>query len=212
LGASDDLTDFVRDALARGQSRASVENVLLSAGWDRAQVHAALEGFADLDFPIPVPRPRPSLSAREAFLYLLQFTTLYLVTFNFGSLLFQFVNRAFPDPVDPPGDMAFRYAVRWAVSMLVVAFPVFLFISRHTSRMLLDKAKRGSAVRRWLTYLTLFAAACVLIGDVVSLIYNVLGGELTIRFTLKVLIVGAIAGTVFGYYLTDLRADEGAQT
>src|SRR5690606_31621797 len=132
--------------------------------------------------------------------------------FNFGSLLFQFVNRAFPDPVDPSGDTAFRYAIRWAVSMLIVAFPVFLFISRHTSRMLRDKVKRASPVRRWLTYLTLFAAACVLIGDVVGLIYNVLGGELTVRFTLKALIVGAIAGTVFGYYLTDLRADEGVRT
>lgn len=212
MAATDELTDFVRDALRRGQSRASVEEVLLSAGWEREQVHAALDAFADLDFPVPVPRPRPSLSAREAFLYLLQFTTLYLVTFNFGSLLFQFVNRAFPDPVDPPGDTAFRYAVRWAVSMLVVAFPIFLFISRYTSRMLRDKVKRASPVRRWLTYLTLFVAACVLIGDVVGLIYNVLGGELTIRFTLKALVVGAIAGTVFGYYLTDLRADEGARS
>jgi hypothetical protein len=63
-------------------------------------------------------------------------------------------------------------------------------------------------VRRWLTYLTLFIAACVLIGDFVSLVYNVLGGELTVRFVLKVLTVGIIAGTVFWYYLSELRLDE----
>jgi hypothetical protein len=40
------------------------------------------------------------------------------------------------------------------------------------------------------------------------LVYNALGGELTARFVLKVLIVGAIAGIIFWYYLGDLRIDE----
>jgi hypothetical protein len=63
-------------------------------------------------------------------------------------------------------------------------------------------------VRRWLTYLTLFSAACALLGDFATLVYNVLGGELTVRFLLKVLTVGLIAGTAFFYYLRDLRQDE----
>jgi hypothetical protein len=49
---------------------------------------------------------------------------------------------------------------------------------------------------------------CVLIGDVTTLIYNLLGGELTTRFILKVFTVAVIAGTGFGYYLRELRADE----
>ena len=59
-----------------------------------------------------------------------------------------------------------------------------------------------------LTYLTLFVAAVVLTGDVITLIYNGLGGELTARFVLKGLTVGGIAGAVFGYYLSDIKADE----
>jgi hypothetical protein len=51
-------------------------------------------------------------------------------------------------------------------------------------------------------------AACALIGDVTTLVYNLLGGELTVRFVLKVLTVGIIAGTAFTYYLRDLRRDE----
>jgi hypothetical protein len=62
--------------------------------------------------------------------------------------------------------------------------------------------------RRWLTYLTLFLAATVLIGDVIVLVFNVLGGEITTRFVLKVLVVGFIAGTVFWYYLSDIRREE----
>ena len=33
-------------------------------------------------------------------------------------------------------------------------------------------------------------------------------GDLSLRFVLKVLVVGVIAGTVFGYYLWDLRQEE----
>ena len=91
----------------------------------------------------------------------------------------------------------------------MVALPVFLFMSRVANRAVQnDPNVRMSPVRRWLTYLTLFIAACVLIGDFISLIYNALGGELTVRFVLKALTVGVLAGTVFWYYLSDLRFDE----
>src|SRR5262245_25298508 len=101
MAVSDELLGFVRDALARGFSRPQVDDALRQAGWSREQIEGALAAFAPVDFPIPVPRPRPSLSAREAFMYLLLFTTLYVVAFSLGSLLFVFINRAFPDSASP---------------------------------------------------------------------------------------------------------------
>ena len=68
--------------------------------------------------------------------------------------------------------------------------------------------KRLSPVRRWLTYMTLFLSSATLLGDTTTLIYNLLGGDLTIRFVLKVVVVAAIAGTAFAYYLLDLRTEE----
>ena len=56
--------------------------------------------------------------------------------------------------------------------------------------------------------LTLFVAAVVLIVDMITLVNNVLGGELTLRFLLKVLVAALIAGSIFGYYLWDLRKEE----
>ena len=41
-----------------------------------------------------------------------------------------------------------------------------------------------------------------------ALVYNVLGGELSVRFVLKVVVVAAMAATIFGYYLFDLRHEE----
>jgi len=209
MAANEELIGFVRDALARGLSRAQVGAALSQAGWDAKQVSAALSAFAAVDFPIPVPRPRTSLSAREAFMYLLLFSTMYVVAFEFGSLLFDFINRALPDPATSLNDRFQRESIRFSVSSLIVALPVFLYMSRLTNReTTLDPTKRMSPVRRWLTYLTLFIAAGVLIGDVTTLVYSLLGGELTPRFVLKVLVVGAIAGTVFWFYVSDLRIDE----
>lgn len=209
MAANEELIGFVRDALARGLSRPQVEAALRQAGWDAKQVSAALAAFATIDFPIPVPRPRTSLSAREAFIYLLLFSTMYVVAFQFGSLLFDFINQVFPDPAASEFERFQRESIRFSVSSLIVALPVFLYMSRLTNReTALDPTKRTSPVRRWLTYLTLFSAACVLIGDVTTLIYSLLGGELTTRFVLKVLVVAAIAGTIFWFYVSDLRMDE----
>jgi hypothetical protein len=208
--ATRDLELFVREALAAGQSRPAIEAALAQAGWPPEQVDDALGAYADVAFPVPVPKPRPYLSAREAFLYLVLFATLYVSAYHLGSLLFDLINHALPDPADQQYRlMQLGASMRWSVASLLVAFPVFLFVARLLGRELArNAAKRLSVVRRWLTYMTLFLAAGIVIGDLITAVYNVLGGELTLRFSLKVLVVGAIAGTVFAWYLHDLRREE----
>jgi len=211
MAAGDELVDFVRDALARGVSRAQIEEALRKGGWTADQIRVALAAFVDLDFPVPVPRARPYLSAREAFMYLVLFGTLYASAYYLGDLIFDFINLSFPDPAQESEIYStyVRQSMRWSISSLIVAFPVFLYLSWTTEREVTrDPVKRASKVRRWLTYLTLFSSACALIGDVTTLVYNALGGELTIRFLLKIVTVALIAGTAFTYYLRDLRQDE----
>lgn len=204
---SDELTEFVRDALAQGAPRQRIATALTQAGWPREKVDRALAHFAEVDFPVPVPRPQPYLSAREAFLYLLLFTTLFIAAFNLGSILFELIEKAFPDPAGPSFSAR---SLRWAVSYVVVAFPIFVYLTVRLEREVsLDPAKRASKVRKWLTYLTLFVAAGFLVGDLVALIFHLLEGELTVRFLLKILVVAALAGTAFTYYLRDLRKEEG---
>lgn len=202
---------FVHKALTQGIGRDMIEAVLLEAGWTREKVSGALREFAEVgsDFPIPVPRPKPYLSAREAFLYLLLFTALFLVSFNFGSILFELIEKRFPDPAAPSYFDYSEETLRWNVAYMVVSFPLFLFLTFHLGKELRkDPGKRASKIRKWLTYLTLFVAAGSFVGDLVVLIHHFLGGELTVRFSLKILVVAAISGTVFGYYLHDLSQEE----
>ena len=204
-GGSEELTRFVRTALERGAERGEIEAALAEAGWRREKVEEALGAFAESEFPVPVPRPQPYLSPREAFLYLLLFTTLYISAFNLGGLLFELIDEAFPDPAD----LRRGFDVAWKVANLVVAFPVYVFLAVRQERELrADPAARGSKVRKWLTYCTLFVAAGFLIGDLVVLVHGFLDGELTLRFLLKILVVAILAGTVLVYYLRDLRKDD----
>lgn len=209
MAVSEELIGFVKEGLQRGIPRTELEQALLSAGWKAEHVRGALQSFAEVDFPLPVPRPRPYLSAREAFLYVVLFTTLYVSAYSLGSLVFEFIDRAFPDPAAREDPRSTLSAIQWSVSSLIVAFPVFLSVAWLIGRAIRDDpTKRASKIRRQLTYLTLFIASCVLIGDVTTLVYNFLGGDLTMRFVLKVLTVAAIAGSVFVYYLRELRSEE----
>lgn len=207
---SDDLNLFVRESLARGISRESIQERLLEARWPQDEVESALAAYADVDFPVPVPRPKAYVSAKEAFVYLVLFTTLYTCAFSLIQLLFQFINQFFPDPAASfyAAERSLR-SVRWSTAALLIAFPIFLWLSRRTHRAIRrDPEKRLSKIRKWLTYLTLFAAAGALLADLITLVFTFLDGELTVRFLLKVLAVGAVAGTVFGYYLWDLNRDD----
>jgi len=210
MAAQEELTGFVQSALASGVPRAKIEEVLLQAGWERDQVQRGLSRFVDVEFPIPVPRPRPYLSAREAFLYLVMFATLYVSALGLGGMFYALIDHGFPDAA-AAGMSAetFRDNVRWSLANLLVAFPVFAALAVSMQRSIArDPARRASRVRKWLTYLTLFLGAGILIGDVVALLNGVLKGEVPTRFLLKVLVVGGIAGTIFGYYLHELRQDE----
>jgi hypothetical protein len=205
-----DLHTFVRDALARGASRDAIRAALREARWAEDEIESALGAWLDAGLGVPVPRRRVAFSAREAFLYLLMFVALYMVAYNLGAILFALVERRWPDPAfDNSVWDRTREWVRFGVASLLVAFPVFLLTSRLTGRAVaLDPEKRNSGVRRWLTYLTLFNAACVLIGDFIAVLLGLLKGELSARFLCKAGIVAAIAGWMFTHYMGGLRRDE----
>lgn len=208
---NEDVRQFVKEALIARHDRETIRETLTRAGWPPEEISTALDAYADTDFPIPVPKRKPYLSAREAFLYLVMFLTLYISAFSFGTLLFQFINKWLPDPTlyTSYSYESIHNAIRQGIASLIITFPIFVFVSSLLGRIMLsDPDKRTSKVRKWLTYITLFIAAGVIIGDLITLVSTFLGEGLTMRFVLKVLSVLLITSTIFGYYLWDLRLDE----
>lgn len=206
---SQELYLFIKEGLAHGLTREQLREALRTAKWSSEDIDSALHRFAVSDFPIPVPAPKSSLSAREAFVYLVLFVTLYLTAFSIGSLWFSFIDRWFPDALFTNYYSSDASGIRQACATLLITAPLFFGLSfRVRQRLAQHPDERQSGVRKWLTYLTLFVAASIIIGTLIGLVMNVLSGELTWRFFLKATTVLVITGVGFGYYLWDLRQDE----
>ena len=145
---------------------------------------------------------------RDVFLYLLGLVTLVMSAGSFGMLVYQYINIMFPDILQygyatPTANYSL---IRTALAVLVVAFPVFFWVSRTLHKdVVTEPAKRDLRVRRWLLYFTVFVAGLMIIGDLITLIQSFLNGDLTTAFILKVLTIFFIAGTILFYYLSELR-------
>jgi len=145
---------------------------------------------------------------KDVFLQLLNIIALYVSAGMFISLIFSYIDIWLPDALSENYYtlLAARSSVRWAIASLIVVFPVYIWATWFLNKgYAATPEKREMKIRKWLLYFTLFAAGIIVIGDFVTLIYNFLQGELTLRFLLKILAVLAAAGGVFGYYILDIK-------
>jgi hypothetical protein len=201
----DRLRDFISHARDKDMDHQTIRMLLLSAGWKERDIAQAI-GAEGLEKPVPV--PPDSGGARDAFFHLLAFAGLYTAIISSLILVFTYINLWFPDAqLERYISMDYvRSSVRWSLAALLVASPIYFWMSRILLKeMSINEDKEHSGVRRWLTYLTLFVAAGALMGDLTTLIFRLLEGEVTLRFLLKVLAVFTASGMVFGYYSTVMR-------
>lgn len=201
------IVDFIDHARSKGMDHATIRMLLLSAGWKEKDIARAMTEHG-LEMPIPAP---PDVGgAREAFLHLVAFAALYTAVIAGVNLVFSLINLTWPDVAVTQyatGRVEFeRSAIRWAIAALVVSCPVLIWLSSLLLREMRAAPDRvRSPIRRWLTYLTLFVAAVAIGVDLMTLIWSLLGGEMSLRFLLKVVTVLVVAGSVFFYYFVSLR-------
>ena len=145
------------------------------------------------------------MTPRDFFTHIGIIVTLYVSSISLIALLFQIIDILHPDPlfsyIDP-----YSSGIRWAIASLIIIFPLFIFLTWLLERQYTaNPEKRTLGIKRWLTFLTLFVAGATIATDLIVLINSFLGGEISLRFVLKVTVVLVVAGIVFGYYLWDLR-------
>lgn len=202
-----DLLRFIEAARQQGASDEFIGQLLRNYGWPQREIERAFfELYERLtEQSIPAPSGGAGESARDAFVYLLVFSTLAIWIQALGQLGFIYVNQFIVDPVSPSyGDPSFDVA--FSLARLIVAYPVYLLMMRQLIRELrLYREKHYSGVRKWLTYLTLLVAALIGVGTLITFLTSFLRGELTLRFLLKVAIVLILDGGVLAYYGAWLR-------
>ncbi|MEW9921510.1 DUF5671 domain-containing protein [Marimonas sp. MJW-29] len=206
MAVSRELSRFVRDALAQGRSREEIAEALGASGWSASEVADALGAWAETAFSPPVPRPQTTVSARDFFVYALTFGLMVTGAIYLVQLLHVLIDMALDDD-----NFASPSRIRWAIAVLVVATPVYLWLTlRERAKLAADPALYRSAIRKWLTYITLLLSAAVLLGDLIAVIYAFLSGDFTLQFLLKALVVAGVAGLIFLFYLNDIRKGDAA--
>lgn len=145
------------------------------------------------------------ITPKHVFLQLLMIAMLYASVIAAITLYFQYANQIF-------FDSAFTYresiysGIRWGSSVLLVAFPVLVYTSWLIQKEINKQALvRQMKTRRWLLYFTQFVTAITIIVDIMILIYEFYGGEITARFVSKIVVVLIIAAIVLGYYRWELH-------
>jgi hypothetical protein len=206
-----DLLNFINAAKAQGASDEFLLRLLEERGWPPDQVFAAFSRRYEALGGVPLPERRSSgEKAKEAFYYLLTFTTLATWAFSAGWLLFALIEAKLPDPATLTDDwrrQAERFGISINVALVLIAFPVFLFVSRLVGKEVrADPERLESPVRKWLTYIALLIAAAIVIGDVATALAFFLRGDLTLRFVMKALVLLVLAGGILVYYLHGLRS------
>ncbi|MDX2149203.1 MAG: DUF5671 domain-containing protein [Bryobacteraceae bacterium] len=204
------IAAFLSAAKEKGASDELVMALLKERGWPEKEIYAAVARYYEERTGLAIPvRHGVSESAKDAFLYLLSFSTLATWTFALAALLFELIHAYFPDRTF---ENPYRFQlvnISGQLAAIIVAFPIYAWVMAMIGRDLdRSPAKALSSVRRWLCYLALLIAAGFVVGDLITFLNYFLRGELTVRFVLKVLTVLAIAGGVFWYYFSSLKEDE----
>ena len=145
------------------------------------------------------------ITPKDFFLWAGAMVALYGSVISLIALLFEYIDHIFPDALDYYVD-PYSGSIRFAMATLIVLVPVAIILMRFIrSDIALNSLKSDLWVRRWALVLTVFVAGSAVVGDLITLINYFLGGELTARFFLKVVILLIVAGAVFFHFLADLR-------
>jgi hypothetical protein len=207
------IAEFIERALDAGIPHQSLLGVLVANGWPEKEVYTALAEHYRRQTGIEIPRRAAGgTSAKEAFFYLLIFSTLAIWTVGLGCLAFELIDRWLADPLFYGYQQALdTYNITTSLASLIVAFPFYLLFSRTVIReATAHPEKLDSSIRKWLTYMALVIAAAVFMGDLIAALAYLLRGELTSRFLSKSFVVLSLSGGIFFYYFGALRKTDNA--
>ncbi|MBI4779577.1 hypothetical protein HY797_03960 [Candidatus Falkowbacteria bacterium] len=147
-------------------------------------------------------------NAKFAFFYLLSLVALVFTAISTGMIIFQIINKIIADDLSlAPGGFS-QDALRFAISAIIIAGPIFFAMTRLINKNLLSgNMEKESGIRKWLTYFILLVSAVVMIGWFIATVSSFLNGELTTKFILKSLTSILISALIFSYYLYDIKRE-----
>jgi hypothetical protein len=206
------IGEFIEKAKTSGASEETLVGILTARGWPEKEVYDTLGAQYERLTGIQIPlRVSAATAAKDAFFYLLAFSTLATWTIGLGSLSFTLIDQWLADALFSTAyNQAYdTYGIAAAMASILVAFPIYILVTRTINRDVSSHPEKlNSSVRKWLTYMALVIAAGVFIGDLIAALTYLLRGEITSRFLAKAFTVLVLSGGVFFYYYFGQRKPE----
>nr|MBI5455475.1 hypothetical protein [Candidatus Levybacteria bacterium] len=216
-----ELISYIKNALAQGSTRIQINTALLESGWQQNDIDlafASLNNPANLIPPQPLPKHMANsdsdTSMWDSFEHILLFISLYVMATSIGLLLNYFVDRWF-SPLGSTGSYS-SYAnsfssvlVNGYLAALIVSMPLFsvLFILIQ-KRTISNPAIKNLKARKQLIYFTLIITFIIMLFNVVTTVYSLLNGNLSLNFIMHFLVNVGISGFIFIYYLLQVIGDK----
>lgn len=152
----------------------------------------------------------------DTFEHILLFISLGVLATNITMLLHHFVNIWIKVPIEVSNNYDFSYYadvfmstfIRGFMAAIIVSYPVFsFFFLKITKRTLEIPDTRKLKARKTLIYATLVITFLLVLINIISLVYNLLGGNVTLNFVSHFLVTVVVAGLIFVYYLEQIKED-----
>lgn len=208
------IGEYSLGRIRAGVTKSELKEELLSVGWTEEEIETAYRsGVVALGAPVPSEGNRAKLSRQastvDVVINFFSFILLGIVATALGTLFFQIINITFPDALDAANWYSASQAmssIHYAIAALLIGFPLYYFAMRLWFRKFReDEGQVESKLSKWLTYLVLLITAVTIVGDLITVVFTLLQGEITARFFLKALTILAIAGAIFGFYYLERR-------
>lgn len=208
------MAEYVENRIRAGVGKAEIKEELLAVGWTDDEAEAGYRvGLIATGVPVPTEGNRPTLSRKastvDVVINFFSFILLGISASALGTLFFEVISISFPDPLDTTylyNQGGATSSIHYAIAALVIAFPFYYLAMRLWFRKFReDEGRMESKLSKWLTYLVLLMTAVTMVGDLITVVFTLLQGEVTVRFFLKALTVLVIASWVFGFYYMERR-------
>ncbi|NTW14632.1 MAG: hypothetical protein HGA31_06455 [Candidatus Moranbacteria bacterium] len=214
MDQSTTLAEYVARRVNAGAPKSEIREELLAVGWSEEEADEAYrDGVVSIGAPVPSMGNRPTTGKKSStvdiIINLFSFILLGIVATALGVLYFQIINRYLPDPLAAVSfyeQQSLVSVMHYSIAALLIGFPLYYLTMRIWFRKFRENEGRTeSRLSKWLTYIVLLGTSVTIVGDLITLVFTFLQGELTGRFFLKAITILAIAAAVFGFYFFERR-------
>ena len=147
------------------------------------------------------------VSPKDVFLHLLAAATLYLSAMGVLVLIWGLAEHWFPDGYQTYSSGLDGGAVRGGVSMAIVAFPIFAYLTVLIRRRVkTEELNPLATVRSSFIYVNLFLVTVAALITLMVSVNAFLAGDLTPRFLMRAGGVLGIVGLIYLYFRSELES------